>query len=163
MEIGAAIEGALSLRAGVVGADDIQVAADGNGISRTTERLPTRFAMPFADYKAQDTGTELPVEGEATRAEKVRQGFNSPFWPFVLVSTSVGQEGLDFHPYCHSLIHWNLPSNPVDLEQREGGSIALKGTPSEERCFATRTRGTRRSCARPVDHGLRGGEERERN
>ena len=33
---------------------------------------------------------------------------------------SVGQEGLDFHPYCHRIVHWNLPGNPVDMEQREG-------------------------------------------
>src|SRR5262249_43302309 len=33
---------------------------------------------------------------------------------------SVGQEGLDFHLYCRDVLHWNLPSNPVDLEQREG-------------------------------------------
>ena len=51
---------------------------------------------------------------------RVRSSFNSPFRPFVLVSTSVGQEGLDFHHYAHAVVHWNLPSNPVDLEQREG-------------------------------------------
>jgi hypothetical protein len=45
----------------------------------------------------------------------------------VLASTSVGQEGLDFHLYCHSVIHWNLPSNPVDLEQREGRVHRFKG------------------------------------
>ncbi len=38
----------------------------------------------------------------------------------MLATTSVGQEGLDFHTYCHAVVHWNLPSNPVDLEQREG-------------------------------------------
>jgi hypothetical protein len=38
----------------------------------------------------------------------------------VVATTSVGQEGLDFHTYCHAIVHWNLPSNPVDLEQREG-------------------------------------------
>ena len=27
---------------------------------------------------------------------------------------------MDFHWYCHRLWHWNLPSTPVDLEQREG-------------------------------------------
>lgn len=32
----------------------------------------------------------------------------------------MGQEGLDFHLYCRDIVHWNLPSNPVDLEQREG-------------------------------------------
>src|SRR5690606_16483600 len=42
------------------------------------------------------------------------------FRPFVLASTSIGQEGLDFHWYCSEVVHWNLPSNPIDLEQREG-------------------------------------------
>lgn len=57
----------------------------------------------------------------------VRSAFNSPFWPFVLTSTSVGQEGLDFHQYCHAVVHWNLPANPVDLEQREGRVHRYKG------------------------------------
>jgi hypothetical protein len=57
----------------------------------------------------------------------LRRAFNSPFWPFVLCSTSVGQEGLDFHLYCHAVVHWNLPSNPVDLEQREGRVHRYKG------------------------------------
>ena len=38
----------------------------------------------------------------------------------MLATTSIGQEGLDFHYYCRRVVHWNLPSNPVDLEQREG-------------------------------------------
>ncbi|MDI7269693.1 MAG: helicase-related protein, partial [Myxococcota bacterium] len=56
-----------------------------------------------------------------------RGAFNSPFRPFILASTSVGQEGLDFHLYCRALYHWNLPSNPVDLEQREGRIHRYKG------------------------------------
>jgi hypothetical protein len=39
----------------------------------------------------------------------------------------VGQEGLDFHSYCHAVVHWNLPPNPVDLEQREGRVHRYKG------------------------------------
>lgn len=76
-------------------------------------RFRTRFALAFGDQRNED-------DSEGSRKEHVRDAFNSPFWPFVLVSTSVGQEGLDFHRYCHSIVHWNLPSNPVDLEQREG-------------------------------------------
>ena len=57
---------------------------------------------------------------DTNRRTKVRNAFNSPFRPFVLTSTSIGQEGLDFHNYCRRIVHWNLPSNPIDLEQREG-------------------------------------------
>ena len=63
----------------------------------------------------------------AKRTFNVRDVFNSPFRPFVLTSTSIGQEGLDFHWYCKKIIHWNLPSNPVDLEQREGRINRYKG------------------------------------
>lgn len=83
-------------------------------------RFRTRFAMRFGDQEAEDSS-------EPTRADLVRASFNSPFWPFVLATTSVGQEGLDFHTYCHAVVHWNLPSNPVDLEQREGRVHRYKG------------------------------------
>ena len=54
------------------------------------------------------------------RTEDIRLSFNSPFWPFFLASTSVGQEGLDFHSWCRTVVHWDLPGNALDLEQREG-------------------------------------------
>ena len=65
------------------------------------------------------------------RGDFLRVAFNSPFRPFVLATTSIGQEGLDFHAYCDRVIHWDLPSNPVDIEQREGrvrryGSLAVR-------------------------------------
>lgn len=76
------------------------------------EDLRTHFAMRFGQAKGAGAESENP--------QQVRDAFNSPFRPFVLMSTSVGQEGLDFHHYAHAVVHWNLPSNPVDLEQREG-------------------------------------------
>lgn len=60
------------------------------------------------------------TDDQSASRESVRESFNSPFWPFVLATTSVGQEGLDFHLYCKDIYHWNLPANPVDFEQREG-------------------------------------------
>lgn len=71
-------------------------------------------------------GHTTDEEGAASQ-DAVRAAFNSPFRPFVLASTSIGQEGLDFHPWCHRLVHWNLPGNPVDLEQREGRVHRFKG------------------------------------
>jgi hypothetical protein len=82
--------------------------------------MRARYALGFGEEKSED-GKEV------TRTDQVRDAFNSPFWPFVLTTTSIGQEGLDFHPYCHAIIHWNLPSNPVDLEQREGRIHRYKG------------------------------------
>jgi hypothetical protein len=76
--------------------------------------------LRFGNIKDDDGAT-------LARAETIRDAFNSPFRPFVLASTSVGQEGLDFHHYCHAVYHWNLPSNPVDLEQREGRVHRYKG------------------------------------
>ena len=75
--------------------------------------------MRLADYRDE--------EGSVARLGGVRDAFNSPFRPFVLATTSVGQEGLDFHPYCYRVYHWNLPGNPVDLEQREGRVHRFKG------------------------------------
>jgi hypothetical protein len=79
-----------------------------------------RYALRFGDLK-DDSDQVLQ------RAGVVREAFNSPFRPFILASTSVGQEGLDFHSYCHRVWHWNLPRNPVDMEQREGRVNRYKG------------------------------------
>lgn len=75
-------------------------------------RMGVRFAVRYSNAKTDD--------GDSNRMPEVRRAFNSPFWPFILASTSVGQEGIDFHWWAHSVIHWNVPGNPVDFEQREG-------------------------------------------
>lgn len=108
---------ALSLHPSQIEVDDPQVRYGRLEIKKFTMR--GRFAMRLADYRDE--------EGSAARLSGVREAFNSPFRPFVLASTSIGQEGLDFHPYCHRLYHWNLPNNPVDLEQREGRVHRYKG------------------------------------
>lgn len=85
-----------------------------NGIYRTQQvRMRANFALRFGDEQSETDTTLM-------RGAAIRTAFNSPFRPFILATTSVGQEGLDFHVYCHAVVHWNLPRNPVDLEQREG-------------------------------------------
>ena len=112
-----AIGSALSLLPSQIEVDSPQVRSGQLRINKFTMR--GRFAMRLADYRDE--------EGTSARPGGVRDAFNSPFCPFVLASTSIGQEGLDFHPYCHRLYHWNLPRNPVDLEQREGRVHRYKG------------------------------------
>ena len=70
------------------------------------------YAVGYYNAKVSDDAV--------ARVDRMRKAFNSPFRPFVLSTTSIGQEGLDFHYYCRKVMHWNLPSNPIDLEQREG-------------------------------------------
>ncbi|MBL9024535.1 MAG: hypothetical protein JNL21_20235 [Myxococcales bacterium] len=117
-EVAEQIHAALSPRSSSLTVDEIS--ARSGRVEITPFRLRCRFALRFGDLK-DDKASAL------TRAETVREAFNSPFRPFVLASTSIGQEGLDFHPYCHAVYHWNLPSNPVDLEQREGRVHRYKG------------------------------------
>ncbi|MCC2314179.1 helicase-related protein [Cellulomonas xiejunii] len=111
------IADALSTRTAPHVVDDIQV-VDGQ-VRVTDHRMSAHFAARFGRAQSDDK--------TAIRESTVRAAFNSPFRPFVLASTSVGQEGLDFHTYSHAVVHWNLPGNPVDLEQREGRVHRYKG------------------------------------
>jgi hypothetical protein len=75
-------------------------------------RMRSSYAVGYYDTKSEGKSVQ--------RKDNIRLSFNSPFRPFVLATTSIGQEGLDFHYYCRNIVHWNLPGNPIDLEQREG-------------------------------------------
>jgi len=87
------------------------------GSSDENFSLRCHSAMPFADAKVENvvTGGESRL-----RTDDMRRSFNTPFWPHVLATTSLGQEGLDFHVWCRQLLHWDLCPSPLDLEQREG-------------------------------------------
>ena len=57
-------------------------------------------------------------EGE-TR-DRLREAFNTPLHPMVLIANEVMQEGLDLHRACRRVVHHDLPWNPAQLEQRVG-------------------------------------------
>lgn len=114
------ISNQLSLRTGTLVVDDKDsFCADDNDEITNRKRMRTHYAMPFGIQAKAGTGV--------IRSSIVREAFNSPFRPFVLTTTSIGQEGLDFHYYCRKVIHWNLPNNPIDLEQREGRINRFRG------------------------------------
>jgi len=118
-KLGLTVQRALALRAPSLQFDEIVPQKGIKPPIIRPRRVRCRYALRFGD--------ERNVDGERTRGVDVRIAFNSPFRPFVLATTSIGQEGLDFHQYCHRVVHWNLPSNPVDLEQREGRVHRYKG------------------------------------
>lgn len=114
------IHGALTLRRASIDARGLsRRRAPASGASGDVVRMRCRHGARFAEVKEAD--------GSVSRLDAVRAAFNSPFRPFILASTAVGQEGLDFHPWCHAVVHWNLPKSPVELEQREGRVHRYKG------------------------------------
>ena len=87
----------------------------------------------------REGGTEPNTEDSSLRPDEIRKAFNSPFWPNVLVTTSIGQEGLDLHPWCRALAHWDLATSAVALEQREGritrfGSLSVRRAIARKLC-----------------------------
>lgn len=88
-------------------------------------RVRCHVAIPLTEGRIhgnREVGSDEPL-----RPDEVRRAFNSPFWPKVLVTTSIGQEGLDLHPWCSALAHWDLATGPVALEQREGRITRFAG------------------------------------
>jgi hypothetical protein len=116
--VGKAVHDAVSIRTVTNLPDAIHLGGGNIRIDPLSMRV--RFALRFGRDGTDDAKV-------LQRSTAVLSAFNSPFWPFVLASTSIGQEGLDFHQYCHAVVHWNLPANPVDLEQREGRVHRFKG------------------------------------
>lgn len=58
-----------------------------------------------------------------TRADTRRRlmlTFNTPFYPEILIASSVLAEGVDLHLNCRHVIHHDLCWNPSTLEQRTG-------------------------------------------
>lgn len=63
--------------------------------------------------------------------ERIKAGFNTPFYPQILIATSTMQEGLDLQVECKRVFHYDLEWNPASLEQRVGridriGSLVSK-------------------------------------
>jgi len=56
---------------------------------------------------------------DATR-QRLMLTFNTPFYPDILIASSVMAEGVDLHLNCRHIIHHDLCWNPSTLEQRTG-------------------------------------------
>ncbi len=56
----------------------------------------------------------------ADTRQKLMLTFNTPFFPEILIASSVMAEGVDLHLNCRHVIHHDLCWNPSTLEQRTG-------------------------------------------
>lgn len=52
--------------------------------------------------------------------EGLREAFNTPLYPMILIANEVMQEGLDLHKHCRRVVHHDLVWNPAQVEQRIG-------------------------------------------
>ena len=66
------------------------------------------------------TSPALFCSGNITDRSRIIRSFNSPFYPDVVVSTSVLQEGVSLHLNCRKIYHYGLPGNSGSWEQRVG-------------------------------------------
>jgi len=59
-------------------------------------------------------------QARADTRQRLMLTFNTPFYPEVLIASSVMAEGVDLHLNCRHVIHHDLCWNPSTLEQRTG-------------------------------------------
>jgi hypothetical protein len=101
--------------------------------------------MSYEDSEFQDlSGTEkdliLPnirlVNGATKKQTRqtLMLTFNTPFFPEILVASSVMAEGVDLHLNCRYVLHHDLCWNPSTLEQRNGRVDRIGG--KNEQCMA---------------------------
>lgn len=118
-DVAEAIDVALSTVGGLSVARPKAKVGSSYGAAMYARALGEHDSQSEANYQA----TQKPMRAKRKRSRQANPlltAFNSPFPPFVLTTTSTGQEGLDMHRYCRRLVHWNLPRSPLALEQREG-------------------------------------------
>jgi len=89
------------------------------------------------------------VKGDTQTRDRYFLGFNTPYRPEILVSTSVGQEGIDLHRECRHVIHHDLCWNPATIEQRTGRVDRIGSKVERERMGAADGKGPRLEIAVP--------------
>ncbi len=77
------------------------------------------------------TGDFVRHTRDGESRERLREAFNTPLYPMILVANEVMQEGLDLHKHCRRIVHHDLVWNPAQIEQRIGridrlGSLTSK-------------------------------------
>lgn len=98
-----------------------------------------RQFMHYFHYELTETKQGELLDGELLRGdfvrqtrdgesrERLREAFNTPLYPMILIANEVMQEGLDLQRSCRRIIHHDLPWNPAQLEQRVGRVDRLGG------------------------------------
>lgn len=79
---------------------------------------------------ADGMSTVMLRGGDSVDKYEILRDFKSPLGPQVLLSTEVGGEGIDLQ-FCWAIINYDLPWNPMRIEQRIGRVDRLGQTSSK--------------------------------
>ena len=80
---------------------------------REIRRLAHVLAHP--GYVARFDGAQRDEDRELRR-----ENFNRPYAPLVLLTSRVGEEGIDLQQHTRYILHYDVEWNPAKMEQREG-------------------------------------------
>jgi hypothetical protein len=86
----------------------------------TLARAKNNRALLSGYYAAAENRNVVQLVKGGMDRDRYFLGFNTPYRPEILVSTAVGQEGIDLHRECRHVIHHDLCWNPATIEQRTG-------------------------------------------
>ena len=100
-------------------------------LDATAEARTGGIRVDADDVKADDenrkesvvtVGNVQVATGATKRDTRLRlmRGFNTPFFPDILVCSQVMGEGVDLQRHCRHVIHHDLAWNPSSIEQRTG-------------------------------------------
>jgi hypothetical protein len=92
----------------------------GEFLAYVAKQTGEQQAMILDDMDKTRSGGFVRHTLDADSRERLRQLFNTPLFPTVLVANAVMQEGLDLHRQCRRVIHHDLEWNPAQVEQRIG-------------------------------------------
>lgn len=102
------------------------------GFREVSEKLTGRYGdKEILDYGWNELNGHDPAaycSGEVADRSRLITSFNTPFFPDVLVATSVLQEGVNLHLNCRRVLHYGIAWTPGDNEQRVGRVDRLGST-----------------------------------
>jgi hypothetical protein len=101
------IEAVSSIQTGSYLGSDVTEAYEADG-------KPSARSSTLPNVRLVNGGTRQDIR------QRLMLAFNTPFYPEILVASSVMAEGVDLHLSCRYVIHHDLCWNPSTLEQRTG-------------------------------------------
>lgn len=84
------------------------------------EWLRLRLSRLVYSLSPRNVIESLTGDVDFSTRQQIINSFNNDLYPIFLLSSSVGEEGVDLQRQCNTIVHYDLEWNPAKVEQREG-------------------------------------------